>query len=255
MFGRFARGLPWILLLTFHPPLVLAADDWLKDEVLKQLSELRRDNAALHTEIDKLKQRVEELESGKGKEAGKKLEDILGDKTPLGKDSAKIIMAEFTDYQCPFCKKFALNTFPQFKREYVDTGKVKYVVREFPLEFHAEAKSAAIAALCAGQQKAYWEMKSRLFQHQTEYGPALYPRLAGELKLNTGEFQKCLDDPRMAEAVAKDVAYGNSAGIQATPTFLIGRIDGQTVKDVKAVSGAMAFERFAQLIEAMGKPH
>jgi protein-disulfide isomerase len=244
----------FLILLVGLSPTSFAADEWLKDEVLKQLSELRRDNAALRKDVDTLKQRIGGLESGKGKEPPKKLEDILGGKTPLGKESAKIVVAEFTDYQCPFCKKFGLTTFPKLKQEYVDTGKVRYVVRDFPLAFHAEAKSAAVAALCAGQQQRYWEMKTRLFEHQAEYGRALYLRLAGELKLDAGRLGQCLDDPRMAEAVARDVAYGNSLGVQATPTFVIGRIEGGEVKDVKAVSGAMAFEAFAGLLNPMMPP-
>lgn len=244
----------FLILLIGLSPTSFAADEWLKDEVLKELSELRQNNKALRGELDGLKQRLTELESNRGKEPPKKLEDLLGGKTPLGKDTAKIIVAEFTDYQCPFCKKFGLTTFPKLKRDYVDSGKVQYVVRDFPLAFHAEAKSAAVAALCAGQQQRYWEMKTRLFEHQAEYGRPLYLRLAGELKLDAGRYGRCLNDPRMAEAVARDVAYGNRLGVQATPTFIIGRVEGGEVRDVKAVSGAMAFEAFAGLLNPMMPP-
>jgi protein-disulfide isomerase len=235
---------------------IFADDDWLKDEVLKQLSELRQDNKVLHGEVDALKKRLAEPDSigRKGQETLRTPKDLLGGKIPLGKPSAKIIVAEFTDYQCPFCRKFAQTTFPRVRKDYVDTGKVQYVVRDYPLGFHAAAKSTAVAANCAGRQKAYWDMKARLFEHQAELGRGLYLRHAGELKLDRSGFEKCLDDARMAEAIDRDVAFGNTVGIQATPTFLLGQIEGGYVKNLKAVSGAMAFEAFADLLDSMMKP-
>jgi protein-disulfide isomerase len=230
-----------------------AADDWLKDEVLKQLSELRQDNAKLHGEVDALRQQLAETDKGKTGKLSKPLAELIGGRAVLGNAKAKVIVAEFTDFECPFCKKFSLATFPEFKQRYVDAGKVQYVLRDFPLSFHAQAQAAAIAARCAGQQNAYWGMKQKLFENQARLGRELFLSVGGELKLDGGKFQACLDNPVMAESVAKDVAYGNQAGIQATPTFLIGRIEGGQVKDIKAVSGAIAFLPLSQMIDALAK--
>ena len=241
------------IVLSFYIPAGYAADDWLKDEVLKQLSELRQDNAALHSEVGALKKQVEALAGNKGDGEKKKLADVVGGNATLGKADAKIIVAEFTDYECPFCRKFGTKCFPELRKEYIDTGKVRYVVRDYPLPFHGQARQAAIATRCAGEQKAYWEMKQGLFEHQDRLGKELFAEQAQALKLDGGWFQKCLQEPRIGEAIDRDVAYANSIGVQATPTFLIGRVEGNTVKDIKAVSGAMAFKDFAQQIETMLK--
>ena len=228
------------------------ADEWLKDEVLKQISELRQDNKALHGEVDSLQKQVAELR-GQGGAAGnvKNLADLLGGNTPLGQKTAKLIMVEFTDYECPFCKKFAVGTFPELKKQYIDTGKLQYTVRDFPLAFHGQAAAAAAAVRCAGEQGAYWAMKPGIFQHQDKLGKELFLQQAAELKLDVGKFGRCLDDARIRKAVEADVAYGNSIGIQATPSFLVGRIDGKAVKDIKAVSGAISFANLSQLLDTL----
>lgn len=233
-----------------------AADDWLKDEVLKQLSELRQDNKALRGQVEALGQRLAALESPQKKEAGRtyKLADLLGGKTPLGKTTAPVVVAEFTDYECPFCRKFDAMTFPELKKRYLDTGKARYVVRDFPLPFHGEAKPAAAAARCAGEQNAFWPMKHALFAQQQRLGRELFLKQAAQLKLDGQRFRACLDDPRTAAGIDRDIAYGDQAGVQATPTFLVGRAEGGAVKDVKAVSGAMGIEEFARVIDALAKP-
>jgi protein-disulfide isomerase len=243
------------VLLTLYSPVSPAADEWLKDEVLKQLSELRQDNAKLHGEVDALKKRLADMDKGKTGKSSKPLAELIGGKAVLGNAKAKIIVAEFTDFECPFCKKFSLTTFPEIKQRYVDTGKVQYVVRDFPLGFHAQAQAAAVAARCAGQQNAFWPMRQKLFENQAKLGRDLFLSVGGELKLDGGKFKTCLDNPAMAEAVVKDVAYGNRVGVQATPTFLAGRIEGGQVNDIKAVSGAMAFANFSQLIDSLVAAH
>ncbi len=87
----------------------------------------------------------------------------------LGQANAPITVIEFTDYQCPFCSRHFLQTFGQIKKEYVDTGKVKYVSRDYPLGFHPHAQKASESANCAGDQGKYWEMHDALFQNQEEW--------------------------------------------------------------------------------------
>jgi protein-disulfide isomerase len=232
-----------------------SADEWLKDEVLKQLSELRQDNAKLHGEVDALKKQLAGTDKGKPSKSAKPLAELIGGKATLGNAKAKLVVVEFSDFECPFCKKFSLTTFPEFKQRYVDNGKVQYVVRDFPLGFHAQAQAAAVAARCAGQQNAFWPMRQKLFENQAKLGRDLYLSVGAELKLDSGKFQTCLDNPAMADAVGQDVAYGNRVGVQATPTFLIGKIEGGQVKDMKAVSGAMALGDFSKLIDSLVETH
>ena len=243
------------VLLALYSQASFSADEWLKDEVLKQLSELRQDNAKLHGEVDALKKQLAGMDKGKPSKSAKPLAELIGGRATLGNAKAKLVVAEFTDFECPFCKKFSLTTFPEFKQRYVDTGKVQYVVRDFPLGFHAQAQAAAVAARCAGQQNAFWPMRQKLFENQAKLGRDLYLSVAAELKLDSGKFKSCLDNPAMADAVGQDVAYGNRVGVQATPTFLIGRIESGQVKDMKAVSGAMALGDFSKLIDSLVESH
>jgi protein-disulfide isomerase len=91
----------------------------------------------------------------------------IGDAPVKGNPNAKLTLIEFSDYQCPFCRRHAENTLPSLDKEYIATGKVRYVFHDFPLEaIHPQAFKAAEAAHCAGEQQKYWEMHGRLFANQ-----------------------------------------------------------------------------------------
>lgn len=106
------------------------------------------------------------------KELGKdktKLTMEISEEPFLGKDNAPVTVVEFTDFQCSFCQSAFTSVFPQLKKDYIETGKVKYVVRDFPLPFHANAQKAAEAANCAGDQGKYWQMHDKLFEEQINW--------------------------------------------------------------------------------------
>jgi len=180
-----------------------AADEWLKDEVLRQLSELRQDNARLRGEVDALKRRLDGAGEGRAGARALPLAELLGGGAVLGGAGAKVVVAEFGDFECPYCRKFGLAAFPEFKRRYIDTGKARYVARDFPLGFHAQARAAAAAARCAGRQDAYWAMRQKLFESQGGLGRELFLRLGAELRLDGDKLQACLDDSAMAGAVGQ----------------------------------------------------
>ena len=93
----------------------------------------------------------------------------VDDDPVLGDANAKVTVIEFTDFQCPFCGRHFEQTFGQIKENYVDSGKVKYVLRDFPLSFHPHAEEAAEAAECANDQGKFWEMHDELFSNQAEW--------------------------------------------------------------------------------------
>lgn len=158
----------------------------------------------------------------------------------LGDDDAPITIIEFSDYECPFCTRFYLNTLPQIKSEYIDTGKVKLIYRDYPLGFHANAQKAAEAAECAGEQEKYYEMHDKLFDEGVDGGVSSFKQYAKEIGLNAEEFNECLDSGEMASEVQKDFQDGQRAGVQGTPTFFI---------NGKILKGAQPFEVFKQIIE------
>jgi protein-disulfide isomerase len=158
----------------------------------------------------------------------------------FGDENAPVTIIEFSDYECPFCGRFYQQTLPQIKSNYIETGKVRLVYRDFPLSFHPNAQKAAEAAECAGEQGKYFEMHDRLFEKGVSGGVDSFKQYAAELGLNADTFNVCLDSGQMASEVQKDFADGQAAGVTGTPGFFI---------NGKLVEGAQPFEVFAQIIE------
>ncbi len=169
----------------------------------------------------------------------------LGTAPSIGRSDAPVVMVEFTDYQCPFCQRFHMTAFNDLKREYIDTGKIRYVSRDLPLPMHPHAMSAANAARCAGEQnrEKFWEMRHRLIVNANQLGTDKYTALADELKLDRPAFQACLAGDKYKAQIEKDVTDAGLAGIGGTPSFVIGRVSGDGVDGVKVV-GAQPFGVF-----------
>ena len=138
-----------------------------------------------------------------------------------GEEDAPVTIIEFSDFQCPFCERFYSQTLPQLEEEYISTGKVKLVYRDFPLSFHQEAQPAAEAAECAGEQGKYWEMHDKIFENQASLSNANYKKWAIDIGLNTAKFNTCLDSGAMASEVQKDFTDGQASGVQGTPAFFV----------------------------------
>jgi len=168
----------------------------------------------------------------------------------MGRDDAPLTIIEFTDLQCPYCARFAGQTFPRLKREYVDTGKLRYTSRDLPLPFHAFALPAAVASRCAGEQGRFWEYREALFASQSLLGTEPYGRIAGELGLDVEQFEACRRDGRQESSVRADLALAAQHGIRSTPTFVIGRVvEGEFQGEV--VSGAQPYEFFKAKLDAL----
>jgi protein-disulfide isomerase/plastocyanin len=169
------------------------------------------------------------------------VEVSMDDDAVKGDVNAPVTIIEFSDFECPFCGKYVAETYPQIVKDYIETGKVKYVFRDFPLDFHPSAQKAAEAAECAGEQGKYWEMHDVLFENQDALGVDTLKMYAVSLGLDTVEFDNCLDSGAMAEEVLADLADGQAYGVSGTPGFFI---------NGKLLSGAQPFEAFKQEIEA-----
>ena len=173
-----------------------------------------------------------------------------GDDRVLGSPEAPVTIIEFTDLQCPYCARFALETWPLLRQHYVDSGKVRFASRDLPLSFHAYALPAAVAARCAGQQGKFWEYREALFRGQSRLANAPYDELAGRFGLDVAKFAACRADAATAASVRADAAVAAANGIASTPTFVIGRVvNGEFAGEV--VSGAQPFDAFAQRIDSL----
>jgi protein-disulfide isomerase len=228
------------------------------DAVLRKLDELQSEVRSLKAEVSGLRRALAEASaaaaaSGAGLPAPATRITLDGKDPVLGNPAAQVAVVEFSDFQCPYCGRFQQDTFAQIKKSYVDTGKVQYVFRDFPLVLHEQARSAAIAAHCAARQNTYWEMHDALFSQQQRLGPELYKELAAGFHLDAAAFATCLKDPAAAAEVDRDQAYGQSVGVRGTPSFFVGRIEKGQVVDAKAISGAKPFTVFAQAIDSLLK--
>jgi protein-disulfide isomerase len=143
---------------------------------------------------------------------------------------------------------------PQIEKEYIQTGKVRYVQRDFPIEsIHKDAFKAAEAARCAGDQGKYWEMHDRLFANQQALGLKDLPQHAEALGLDASRFQQCVESGKYASAVRKDLADGQAAGVTGTPTFFLGLSDpnSSTVKVLRTLIGAQSYGTFKEAIDSL----
>jgi protein-disulfide isomerase len=164
----------------------------------------------------------------------------------LGPDDAEIVIVEFSDYQCPFCSRFHDQTYRALLDAY--PGQIRFVYRNLPLSFHQNAMPAAEAAMCAGDQDAYWEMHDKLFENQAslnnQEGMVLdqptYNQYATELGLDVTVFEECMTSHRHVQAIQDDMEFSQSLGVQSTPTFFINGL---------AIVGAQPLANFQQLID------
>lgn len=175
--------------------------------------------------------------------------DLIGSYAgTIGNANAPITIVEFSDYQCPFCRRAFEDAEKKVIENYVNTGKARIIFKDFPLSFHPDAPAAANAARCAGEQSKYWEMHDKIFvgQGAAELGTVrinatAYSTYAKELKLDEAKFKTCVDSNKYAADVQSDTAQGIAAGVSGTPTFFINN---------QQIVGAQPYEAFKAAIDA-----
>jgi protein-disulfide isomerase len=160
------------------------------------------------------------------------------DDTVIGDPNAPITLVEFSDFQCPYCARFFKTTLPLIEENYIKTGKVKWIYRDFPIGKHAQAELTAQTAECADEQGEFKQMHDLLFSEQetwagNEDAPKLMKEYAKKLGLDAKKFNECLDSKKYALEVRKDLVDGATSGISGTPGFFV---------NGKIISGAMPYE-------------
>ena len=220
----------------------------------KELEALKQGQITIQKELQEIKNLLG------GRQAPPQPQDVVlnvDDHPYKGDKNTKLTLIEFSDYQCPFCSRHFRETLPQIESDYIKTGKVKYVFRNLPIEsIHKEAFKAAEAANCAGEQGKYWEMHDRLFANQNALGLKDLSKHAETLGLDLPKFQQCLDSGREAAKIRKDMADGQKAGVQGTPTFFLGLTEpnGTEVKALRMITGAQPYNNFKEAIESLLEP-
>jgi protein-disulfide isomerase len=164
--------------------------------------------------------------------------DVKVGDSPNTHPKAKVTLVEFSDFQCPFCKK-ATETVQALKKKY--GSKLNVVFKQYPLPFHNHAAKAAEAALCANDQGKFWQLHDQMFIDQSKLAVADIKTSAKKLGLNMAKFEKCLDSSAKSGEVKSNINEGQDVGVKSTPTFYI---NGQLL------SGAQPLETFSELIDA-----
>ena len=183
---------------------------------------------------------------------GVKVDVSVDDDPMLGNPKAKITLVEFSDFQCPFCRTFWSGAYQQIKKEYIDTGKVRFVYRDFPLSFHPGAMPAAQAAQCANEQGKFWETHDKIFGEQAKKGEGTIQfsendvrKWAGQLPgLDMGKWNECFNSNKYTDEINKDVSDGSAYGVSGTPTVFV---------NGKPIVGAQPFSAFKAEIDALLK--
>ena len=220
-------------------------------------------------ELATLKKRVDALEDGQKellKQLGVMRSEITGrqsqpspspvlsaqDMPSRGNPQAHVILLEYFDYECPYCAGFFDETMPQLSTEYVATGKLKFVARDFPLEAnHPFALTASEAAHCANEQGKFWPMHDELMANSGALDRESLSVYAKDVGLDLASFDKCVDSEKYVPEIKAKEHEGSKLGVQGTPTFFLGVVasDGKTIKSPQRFDGNVPYGQLKDAID------
>ena len=204
--------------------------------------------------IDELKQIRQLLEQQQAKsdaapeETPKRAKLSLQGAPMIGDKNAPLTMVEFTDYECPFCNQFYSATFPELKKNYIDTGKMRFYSRDLPLDFHPDSMRAAQAGRCAAEQGQFWKMRDLMAASPDKLDMDSLVADAGNLKLDVKAFRACVESEKTKDAVQADVLDAVNIGADGTPTFVVGKSTADGV-DGTMIVGALPYETFDRALK------
>lgn len=221
--------------------------------LIKEIQELKASQEAMQKDITAIKERL--IPKPPPPFQGADI-SIQGDPV-MGSQDARVTLVEFTDYQCPFCGRAFRQTYPPVVAEYVKTGKLRYVIHNYPLtQLHSNAFRAAEAARCAQDQGKFWEMHDRLFGDQKALDDKGLEASAKALGLDTQQFDQCLSSGKFKKEIQDEVEAGAKLGVTGTPTFFLGPTGSNpnVLQATKKIGGAFPYTAFKQAIDEIISP-
>jgi protein-disulfide isomerase len=164
-----------------------------------------------------------------------------------------VTLIEYSDFTCGYCLKFFKDTWPRIQARYVETGKVRFLYRDYPRADQGPGVDAAMAARCAGEQGKYWAMHDRLFAEGGRLNNTVYIDHAAAIGLNRPEFDRCFKEGRHAKSIFEDRQEASRWGFRGTPGFILVRTKDEPSEKEPAVAipGAFPFEMFAEEIDRL----
>lgn len=230
-----------------------------EDEALtlqQQVEALQKGQESIQKDLDEIKKLLREGARAAPSEPEFEEQVVSIGPSPFkGASDATVTLIEYSDYQCPFCSRHYRDVMPALVEEYVETGKLKYVMRENPIaSIHSNAVNASLAALCAKEQDRYWEMHNIMFDNQRQLGVENLKKFAAEIGLDTAEFDDCLDSQQYKSQIDSDLASASELSVRGTPNFVLGLTDPENDDRVlltKIIRGARSLPDFKQAIEEL----
>jgi protein-disulfide isomerase len=228
--------------------------DQLKDEI----QELKKGQDQIQKDLEEIKKLLQQgNRAAPAKPAFKPTDMKLGDAPTKGESTAPVTLVEFSDYHCPYCKRHAETVMRQLQENYIDTGKLRFVMRENPIPtLHPRAHAASVAVLCGGDQGDYWGMHDALFGDQKAKTDEAFKALAESIGLDAAAFDTCLGSGKFDEQIKADQAEGQKLGISGTPSFVMGLTDpkdSSIVHLTKFIRGAQPYTSFSAAVDEMLK--
>jgi protein-disulfide isomerase len=242
--NRFFRYATWAMLPLLVVPLGARSKGITREQADEILNELRQIRQLLEKQAAAGPQQP-------GEQVVKAKLSIEGAYS-MGSKDAPLTMVEFTDFQCPFCQRFHVNTFAELKRDYIDTGKLRFVSRDLPLDFHPNAMQAAEAGRCAGEQGQFWAMRDRMNGNPDRLDIGSLLIYAQELKMNLIGFRACIQSQKYKNAIQSDIQMAQKIGANGTPSFVVGKSTPDGV-DGELVVGAMPYQLFDEKLKSIAR--
>lgn len=244
-----------VILLLIHPITGLTQpSDHTLNSLKQEIESLKKGQDSIRSDLQEIKKLLQSQRRGRPAT----IRDVnlvldVSEDPSIGDDNAMLTIVEFSDFQCPFCARHTKNVLPQLKQDYVATGKVRYVMRDFPLDFHKQAHKAAVAAWCANEQGKYWDMHEYMFANQQKLQPEALVQQAGALEMDLPAFDACLQSDKYDAKIQASMADGRKAGVSGTPSFLLGYTEagGTQVKAMRFIRGAQPFDAFKDNIDKL----
>jgi protein-disulfide isomerase len=256
LFPVFLGVLTIMVMLTGQVRAQANADEL--DQIRRDIESLKAGQKAIQGQLKTLIDALQAARAPRKEVSIAGVEMTIDGPLVMGSKDAKLVLVEFSDFQCPFCRRHLLQTMPSLKKDYIDTGKIRYVFRDYPIaQIHPASAGGHLAARCAADQDKYWAYHDRLFGAPKDMGREALTAHAKALEMDLDAFGKCLTDAKHANAVRADMAEGEKLGVRGTPTFFLGIVDaedGRKIKLATAIRGAYPYGTFKRAIDKLLAP-
>ncbi len=249
------RSLLFSILLAWliAAPCMASSEDDIKT-LEGEIKVLQKGQEQIHKDLAEIKKLLQQgAKAAPAKPSFQPKDLVVGESAILGKPDAPVTMFSYSDFQCPYCRRHATTVMTDIFKEYVDNGKLRIVMREFPIpNLHPRAFAAAQAAVCAHTQGKYEEMHDLIFVNQKALSDEELKAHAQSLELDSSAFEACFADEEVTNGIRADIREGRSMGISGTPSFVVGLTDpddSNKVRVTRYIRGAQAFPAFKGAID------